>query len=866
MTTKTLGETCAPLIKGAALSGKEKEKLMRDLEKQARTLADKQRLLDPEGNPVSRRDKEKIAKILASPEELAKMKAELAKIVANQVEEGLELKAKQVADLVRVEDLYSKITTDPFSKETLKTASEVIHNRLKQLVGRNSVDTKLRALRNHMRNKIDEFDLMFKTYENPNFKSIKDIKKGSREENELFIKVRQFKEQLDVDNLTPDKVNALLSKGNSEIDRLAYSLVAYNEYARRTMGKYGVSVKFNQDYVMKRRYDWAALEAMGPEKWSEEMYNRLDLEKTFGEGVSKDKALLALRDSFFKFKKQAQEHTSILTNKDILADKANSKDLKFFWKDDQAAYESFNMNSVGGMREQYERNAMAMSGTAIQISEFGYDSKFVMNRLNEKINRNYVEKRGKLDSWREQRIFAAEKELTGQNNIVQGSLTNFGNNVRFMTAFTKLGTTLATTIADAVENNRQAFYVNGDLFGGMMQWHSNVLKQMVGMTKEKRQEVANAFGVILAHQSNGEGLRMATGDMATNGGAITRMIQEHGGKALNIATLLPTQTGYSKIASALTGASQFTKLVDDIAAGKGNKFQLDSIKEYGFTEQEIALLKTADRVSTWGNPIYTPQTVRGLLDTSNPDSVAKIMGIEPEKAGKAVNELAGKVEAMLNDFVTRGTPTPELATKTLLFKNTDSEILRFVINITTQFMDTPLAQAENFADLYKKLKRVNTQNGKLDMAGFTQDSVAHLGVYGISGISMYLAADAVMSAVTNSESMLQQAYHGDSEARKRVLVKALSRTAIVPYAAELFDNQWGGGYNKTALDTFGGPNMGLLRDTFRLAQFEEDGGLELGEFIRRQGPSNAIPVRALNNWWGTIAGDKLWDDKKGTFL
>jgi hypothetical protein len=877
--TTSIVDSCSTKLDGSLLAQKEVQKLIKDTQKKIAALekkiAEEKRLTSPEGDPLSKGEQDKAAKLIADPTRLAEIKEELWKGIESQIEEGLEFKAKQVADLVRVQDLYHQVTTDPFNKQTLKTGSEVVLNRLNRLVGKNSVDTKLRVLRNHFRNYIDEFEMMFQCGSNEKFKSIRDIAKGTDEEAELYMKVYQFMQQPDIENISMEKAAAMV-KGKGDLDKLAMALIHYNEYTRKAMGQFGVSVKFNPNYVMKRRYDWASLKEMGQAKWADYMSDKLDLKKTFGDGVreiSKEEAVIALRNVWSKFEANAQKRTSVLSSKTSIGAKDASMEVKFFYKDAKSAYESFRDNSVGGMREQFEHNAMGMAGTAIQISEFGYNSAKVLERLQKKIDKAYPGDKTTMDQWRESRILAAEKELSGQQNIVQGSFTNFVNNWRFMTAFTKLGTTLATTVGDAVANNRHAFYVNGDLFGGMMEWSNNMRKMISpqaigGYSKEEMQEIANTFGAIMAHQSNSEGLRMATGDLATNGGALTRLIQTHGGMAMNLATLLPTQTGWSKVSSVLGGASQFAKLMDDAKTGKLNKFQLETLNEYGFSKQEVALLNSGlvERHDAWSSrTLFSGTGVRRLLDTAHPEQIAGILGVKPEMAGRAVVDLSMKVDSFINDALTDGTPTPELRTKTLLSKGVENQYLRGVINLTTQFMDTPLAQAESFVDLSKKLYRVNLKDGKLDKIGMTKDMMSHLSIYTVAGVSMYLATDAVISALTNSESMLQKAYRGDEEERRRVFIKSISKIAVLPYVSELIDNQWGGGYNKTAMDTFIGPNWGTVRDSLRLIQSNEDGGMEVTEFLKRQGPSNAHLIRGFNNWAAEVRGNKLWDDNKGTF-
>jgi hypothetical protein len=787
------------------------------------------------------------------------------------IADGIDAKVKQVQDMVNVKNLVQQMTTDPFSGKTLTAVGDVMKNRLDMLVGRNSVDTRRRALKSHLKGQIDEFERIFDTQSNQRFKSLRDIKKGSAEEKELYKRVHDYTEKLDPDTLTPGKV-AQLTKGADDIQKLALSLVAYNEYSRKTLAKYGMSVKFNKNYVMKRRYDWDAVKTMNPKEFGEFMADQLDLEATFGKGTTREQAIEYLgtgKDSFYSdIATDAAEYQSPTANREITSDRANSKSRKFTYKNSDAAYNAFNKLSLGGMREQFERNASSMATSAISVSEFGYNPKQVLAEVERELASMYKgQKKGVVDSWLGERIRQAEADLTGTQSITSGAPTNFANAVRFMMAFSKLGNAVTGTILDVVDNNRQVFYVNGNMFGGFGEFGVAMTKATVGMNQSERMAMAQQLGISLNHFSVAESMRLADGSVGHNGGRLTQWISEHGDTAMNIATMLPAQTSRSKVASGMVGAQTFAKLMDKYASGtKLNKFELDTLLEYGFNENELKTLTSGmiERSNNWvSTPIYSSQGIRNSLlngvDEKHIGKVASMLGVKPEQAGRAVLELATKYDSFLNDFVVRGTPTPELATKTAMFKGTNSELIRTGIALGTQFMDTPIAQLGHAAELHRKLSRIN--DTKL---GYLKDAVPHLATYLAVALPAYFAADYAMSIVTNRESLVDKMRNGDGDTRKKVWMQALGRSGVVPFLFEVADSQWGGGYNKTALDTFGSPAMSTLEDTLRLAKSNDSGGLSMKDYLLRQGPTNSIPLRALNNWSDFAIGNKLWETRDVT--
>lgn len=812
---------------------------------------------------MTKKDFEALKKAMAKkdPKAVAEMRAIMDANIKATIEDGIDFRLRKVSDIIKVQDIVNKLTRNGINGEPIKTYSEVVKQREKHLYGRNSVDTRARNLRNHYRNMQGHFETIFKTNENTTApKSIRDIKKGSPQEEELYILIRSYEHEIDPATLTPEKVNGML-KTATEMQRLALSVVTYNAYTRKSMGQFGISTKFSKNFVVKRRYDWAAIEKMSPDQFASYMYRRLDIEKTFGSGVTEEQALFKLRDVYREMKQNAVEKLDITSGKEYMGSSANSMQVKFEWKGHKEAYEAFRDLSVGGLKDQIEQSANAMANKAISVSEFGYNAKEVSQAVSKELLARYNETPSTMDQWRLAKIQRAEKELTGQQHLIQGSMTNFSNNMRFFQAFTKLGNAVTGTVLDAVDNGRQSFYMNGSFFSGVKDYMQGFAKVTAGMNDAEKLELAHTMNLIFSHLSNAEGMRLASGDIATRGGRITNLIQEHGSKAINMATLLPFQTARSNLASGIAGSRSFAKLIDSAKKGELNKFQKDFLKEYGFSDNEVKALASGafERTANWSDtPIFTGTGIRQALMDQSPEKVAKALGVAPEVAGQAVLDLATKVESVVNDWASRGTPKPELATKTLMGKNIENEGVRVAIGLMTQFLDTPVAQGQYMMELAEKLYRVNDGN----LMGVIKDGAVPSAAYLTTGLTLYVAADAMMSAVTNKASMIDKYNNGDKEARNSIMLNAIGRTGYVPFVFEMIESQMNSGYNKTALDTFGSPALGTLRDTLRVMQgLDGEGGIGLDEYIKRQLPTNAIVPRAINNW----SGKYFWDDNSGSF-
>jgi hypothetical protein len=839
--------------------------------------------LDNNAGIFDRRTRQKMAEEIdkMSKEELHLTEEELTKRIQSHIEEGIDKTDKFVYDTIKITKDKEELFVDRVTGKVIKNRKDVLVNWLDKIVGRNSADTRARTLKNKLVNDYDSLEQRFRTSENQRYKSLRNIEDGSAEETYIYKKVAAFTEELTPDKLTQAKIDSLL-KGANELDRIAYSIIAYNGHVRQFANANGMAIKYNKNYVMKRRYDMGAINRMFGEgdkarlAFADYMMEKLNLEETFGKKVTPVQAKDKLMKLYDELKTGAAEQTNPLTAKEFSTARANSISRSLVYKNADTAYEAFRDLSIGGLRDQFEKNAKGVASNLARIEFFGYDSGRYFEEMSKHLNQKFPSEM----SWRETsiayRIKQAAKELSGSQNTVQTGLTDFTNAVKFTQGATKLHKAIVSAMMDAVEAERMVFYNEGRMFGGIANWLSAFKKlatpeMLGGMTKEQKQAWANDVGVIFNYISTGEGMRMAQGDLATTGSKITGFINKHGTTIMNFGTLLPMQTGVSKIASGNAAAASFARMIDATAGAKGAnlKYVEDTMKVYGISQAEMKILShpKMQRVSTWGSPILTGKSIRDSFDHIGAETIAKELGVKPAEVADAYLAIAEKYEAYLNDGGVRGTPTPELATKSLIpGRMSDDERVRAFSSIFSQFMDTPIAQAQNFMELVEKMQRVHdarftkealaTPEGRAAAMAFSKEFAPQMAMFTMMSVGAYLAWDGVYSTIFNTESLIEKFMNGDEDARREAIFKALDRSSPVPFVFNMIESQVAPRYNETALSSFsGGPVTGLIEDTLKLMQPTGRGwGEDLERFAKRQGPQRMMPFKAFNNW---VSDDKL---------
>lgn len=815
-------------------------------------MADKKHcIVHLEGGVMTRGEAERVMSEIkaASPEDLSNLSEEVRQKIMDQIEDSIDGKVKQVSDMVLAHKMADELL------EGSKTVMDVARRRLDRLVGRNSLDTQRRVKRNALSNNMSEMQRMFRTQENPKYRRLSDVAEGTDEERALYTKIRDFQEELTPDKLTPEKINSLL-KGADELDRLAYSVAAHNAYMRQFAHRHGIAVRFDKNYVIQRRYDAERLRKLKPEGFIDLMIGEnglLDVQQTFG-NLDRESMEGMLRGIYNDILRDESSHMLSWT-KGGGASKGALHARKFVFKDANAEYDAFNQLSIGSLAEQIDGNDYGLATSGVKIQNFGYDHQKVLAYMEDRITKKFgpdAYELGKLDktrvSWLNARSKQAESDFTGDNNFVATSLTDTTTAIKTAMALTKLGNAVTTAMLDVVDTGRQVFYVNGSMFGGFKDYTQNFWKVTAGMSHEQRAELADQLGVVLTNLSSGESMRLARGDLSTSDSPVGKILGKFGDKAFNIATLLPAQTSRSKLSSALVGAKNFASLMDKVKKGDTlNKFEADTLKEYGFSRHEISVLaNNVERTKTFSSDILTGKNIRDSLLSKNPEEVASMLGVSPEDAGEAVLKLAEKYQGFINDFFTRGTPTPELATKTLLFKGTGNEMATAAMGVLTQFMDTPMAQLGNLRELAVKLQRINNvEDAELAqiVRAIGPDFFRHSLTYVPVGMSSYIAYDLAFSAVMQKESFIDKWSKGSEEERKGLFLDALGRTSYVPFVAELIENQTSKYYNVNAMDTFNSPGIGMLRDVLSTMP---GGDMDMSDFLKRHSP-NAAPLQLIKN-------------------
>jgi len=750
------------------------------------------------------------------------------------------------------------------------TMSQILRNREKRLFGRSSADTTRRVYKSTLIIKLDEYERMFGV-EKAN--GVRATEQGDAAENELFRLAQEFDIQehvKDIRELTPERV-AKMVEGKTDVERAAMALGAYNEYARKFMHKHGVAVNYAKGFVIKRRYDWAKLETMGRNKFADSMLNKLNVKKTFGD-VSDQDARKLLHDVYKSIETDANKKSNLLEF-DMKGNSANNLTRKFVFKDAQAEYDVFNEMSIGGMREQIEENAWGMATTSVKVDQFGYDHGKAGQVYSDLVAQGLKDgtidgKRNKFqevrDAYRVARITQAEADFTGANSYSATGLSTMAAMSKTAIAIGKLGNTINVAILDPLDTARQNFYVNGEFFGGFVKYKKNMAGLLVGMDTLQRKELADHLGVVMNYLSSDSSMRVARGDLATSGGSkLARGVEKYGNKAMSISTFLPQQTSISKLSSALTGAQIFKGTLDKINIKDGkidvsglNKFELDTLKEYKIGARELDILKSVEGVKTWGDStILSGKAIRDHMLEAHPQEMADKLGISiGEVAGVAI-DLSTKYDSFVNDFFTRGTPTPELSAKTALLKGSGNEMLNVALGMITQFMDTPVMQLQSFNEMTDKLKRINGAGGKSllskdalqVMKAVGPEAFAQAVPHAMSGAAMYVGFNMMWSTIMGKESVVEKYNAADDSGKNSIMMDIMGRTSVLPFAFEFANNATSDYHNVNGLSTFKSPSVDIIGDMFDVMKpSEKPGSLSAVDFAKKQIP-NAWYTQMIKN-------------------
>lgn len=803
---------------------------------------------------------------------------EKLRLELESIAEALEIRAKQARAMAFDQHISEKLVTKFL--DGANTKGKFLQNYMDYLFGRNSVDTTRNRKQKKLMNKLVKYE-KFAGVEG----KLKTIEADSELESQVFQRVEQIG-QLDLSNFktqeSTEKFIRQFSNDNpTDVDRIAFAIAAYNEYTRQFLIHHGVPTKFHSGYVVRRKYNvetWkkhAKREGIEDHKrwFAKEMAKHVDARKSFKRDMTPEE----LEEKMYDIAKgidinEAKRQTTLETEFDGTPKFKRQRELVF--KSSKDAYEVFQKMTPTGLVSQIVSDSRGIAGEAVKISSLGYDSKrvqkLVANRMGNKFG---TENKNVLNIYRELRINQALGEISGENSYVASSISTFGSTLKVYNAAKLLGNTITVAMLDPLDASRQVFYTNGQIMKGLVQWNKNFIGAMkqVGVMNtirgntEALNEVSRYLGLVTHYISTESSMRVVRNDLALGSDVVGKKIEKGVSRVMKAFTLLPQQTAFSKTATALLGASTFTDIVKKFKNNKFdfaklNGFERDTLKEYKITPNELKLLTEVPLYETWGGSILTGKYIRDhLLDPKNKDfeahikEVAETLDIEAERIPDAINLLSEKYENFIEDFYTRGTPTPELAARTALVKATGNEFVDLIMGGLTQFKDTPIHQAITLQETYEKVKRVYKVEDKTkfeQLKTIGAPMMAQLAPHILVGSAMYLTLDAVQSFILNKESKIQQMIDGSPEKRKEIMLRVAENTSAVPFLFEAINNSTADYYDQDLLSAFSSPSVELIKDVSKLvhARSIKDPEAFL-DFAKKQTP-NAWFIQAGKNYFG----------------
>lgn len=761
---------------------------------------------------------------------------------------------------------------------------EFLKKKMDFLFGRNSVDTARKKYRDSFLRKLDTYTNRLGAKEI----SLSDVTAGSDLEKNIFKKVKTYAKKakgfsLDELNTTRSSeafLKRIVGDNPTDEDRLALAIVAYNEFSRQFVRKYGVSLNYYDGFVAKRTYSPAAIKKLGGvDEWAEYLYKRLDINKSFGVPLTKDQAIERLKRTGRQILENEFDDTITLQTKTKGKRKSTKQKREWVFKDDDVEYQAFRDLGARGLTEQLTSGAYALASDAVKTSRLGFDPKTVDVKLNAAAKRKFgateTSKNRFMNSYREARIKQAMGDLTGETRYAPSSLSTFGTAIKLINNVGKLGNSITTAMLDPLDASRQVYFARGgtlkSYFTGMFEWHRNFIltaknQGLVGFLKgdsRAARELEEHLGTLTNFISTASSMRMIRDGLDVGEGVVAKGMARHASTAMKLATFLPQQMTASMISTGLLATKTMTRIVDDFKAkgfDKLSAFEKDTLKQYKISPAELDVLAKVERYKAdgWGGQeIISGKQIRALLDVEEKDfqkhlgELTEAFGFKDkvmkegeiitaqEQTMEAVIALSEKFDNFIADFVSKGTPSPELGAKTALFKATGNEYIDFALSIVTQFMDTPVHQLIAFGEVKDKLMRVHKGDKLKVGAELTGNVSTHI----MMGTGLYLMHDALLSAALNKESRLEKLNKANDKETRQILFDVFGRTSAVPFLFEAMNNHAGDYYGQNVLDTFGGPGYDLIQDTLNVT----NGNTSLETFGKRHAP-NAWFIQGAKNW------------------
>lgn len=609
---------------------------------------------------------------------------------------------------------------------------------------------------------------------------------------------------------------------NKQVREIVESIRVVNDYVHGLTVNAGVKIGYRNGYIIKQgSYDPAKIAGNKPQL-VEDLFQSLDIDESFS--AAKAAKFKTDEAAYRKYlTDMVEEMTSTgdftVTGRTVTKNYKNRlKSRKLMFKDGEASWNIENKYGYdGNLMQKLETNLQSTSTFIGNAQVLGVNPAKNFDDIVE-----YAANGLENPQERDQLISAARSaflNVVAPPHTPVGMLTKTVNTLRAANVFTKLGSSAFTAGYDVVSASLQYSAKSGKpIIQSFVEAFSVFTKNFVGdvLTSPLAKERLKAIDDVLELGLNVDPLiNMGLSSSSKN------YLGEAGNRALNVFSSLtgtPRQTMYSKATNAMLHASNFEKMIN----GKINEYQMENvIKKYGFTPEDMAILKTVKRDSLGSSKVISPASILELK-------------INPEDA----QSLMMKYSSYLDDMINKGTPTPTARTRRQTKTGYDQEVgTRELIRAVMQFKETAWKLANSNAEAIGEIHAVGGK-GKVAV---TSVELA------VVGAITYMGIESARSALYGRPSPYERLQDEDY---RRVTMDYLNKVAFAPMLSDLIESGYSGRPGATA-EFILGPNFAVAKDAGNIAKSALDGDPEkfqenLAKFIKRNMlPSNWIPLKAV---------------------
>lgn len=635
--------------------------------------------------------------------------------------------------------------------------------------------------------------------------------------------------------------------GNSDAAFLAKTFAKHAEMARLDLNKLGASIGKLEGWAGVQMHDDVKMLKVSPDVWAARTLARLDVERTFPEGVTDREALGILEGVYATIITGFDEGVSPAergqrTSPANMA-KALGKHRVLHFKDAAAtlAYrEEFGYsNTVGGMFSHLRNAARVASNMEVLGPNPEVMFAAIAKSLQRKVKESNLPPKDKAKQVRELQTQAGVLRVafdiaTGASARPESvTMANIGADIRALQSMAKLGGAVISAFADTISAASASQFRGSGFFPGLARQLGGIMQ---GRPKSEQAEI----GFLIGEGFDGLLGRIVHPAAVVDGpvGATARM-QELYFRISGLTWWTDVNRGVAGRVIAAEMGMRAQKAYKDLPPRYRHVLEMQGIDEVRWD-----IIRQAQMRNVNGAAYITPDRIRALPDTAFVPLVADRLATAKGNQARidsiiadARRDMELSVLRFFADETGYGVITTDAKSQRYMHLNTGlragtaaGEVLRFV----GQFKGFPIAFTERVLGRALKGHRKDAGAG---------EKFAHMGAL-LAG--MTLAGYASMTAKDFLKGYWPPRDPGDY---RTWLAAAMQGGAFGIYADFLFsqNNRFGGGLSETLL----GPTIGSTLDLVEIGMDARDAALSGGE-------DEFGSARAFSNIWSNAPGANLF--------